>query len=221
MTVLSVAFFAATLTNSVRLEDTYSLKWMPKKGDKTAFTLNVKTLDKKNPMEIEANLEQVVLKVERDSYETATENKGTLLRLAGEEIRDARAQKTTVVFSPLGVVKKLKDGFPTTENDVWMFSVVRAFIAPEAPVSIGGQWAYEYEPVDFHGARLAYSLKSVTDGVATVDFTIFGGGNERPKLGEGAWEIDAKTGSWKSMKCHVLELFDSGKAGTDISLKRN
>ena len=222
MTVLSLAFFA-TILQSTNLQDSaYSLQWKPEKGAKSSFLLNVVSLSKEDPMEMEVALTQVVLKVDEDGYEAETTNNGALIRFGGEEMRDTRTTKTEVEYTKRGAVKELMKGFNKGGEDPWLFALIRAFVAPDSPVKVGGGWQYEYKPKDtFAGARLSYTLKSVENGMATVDFAVNGIGRERPELGKGVWIVDAKTGALQSMTCHVANLFGSGEAGASITLKRN
>lgn len=219
MTVMSLAFLAA-----MRLTpgETYALKWEPQKGEKTAFSMTFKSLDKQNPLEIESSLVQTVEKVDGDGYEAETENKGSLVRMGGEEIKDTRSTKTMVEFNKRGAVKEFLRKPNGPEGDIWLFAVLRTFIAPEKPVEIGGGWQYDYKPAGaFGGARISYTLKSVATGQATVAFTIGANDRSHTEIGKGEWKIDARTGQWRSMGAFVTGLFGSGEAGANVTLTRN
>lgn len=219
MTVCSFAFFAAL--RLAPLED-YSLKWEPKAGDTTSFSMVFKSLDKANPLEIESVLVQTVMKVDADGYEAETVGKGSLVRMGGEEIKDSRTTKTMVEFNERGAVKEFLRKPNGPEGDIWLFAVLRTFIAPESPVPIGGGWNYVYKPKGgFEGARINYKLTSVADGVATVTFTIGSDDRSHNEIGKGEWKVDAQSGRWKSLKAHVKGLFGSGEAGAELALTRN
>jgi hypothetical protein len=220
MTVCGLIFFAVN-AGVLAPAESYSLRWDPKKGDASEFMFGMETPGAEPKYVVSARLRQVVDSVSGEGYRTKTTNLGTDIRMGADEMRDARKTETTVDFDARGMVKGFVGLKDTEARDAWSLGRVRSFVAPEKPVAVGGGWQVVYpERGKVPGVRLSYTLRSVTDGRATVEMVVAGNDRERPEMGRGTWIIDAKTGQWIAMDATIRGLINDGKTTAALNLRR-
>lgn len=187
MTLFAVAVLAVQ-------SETYSLRWQPAKGAVVRYRFAAKTIESEDKFEMEAVMEHTVTAVNRDGYTVKSVTKDALLRTGLGEIRDARQDPAVVRFLSTGAVGKVEQAKDTAAT--FRFLAFVRFIAPPAPVAVGGTWSHSYPAAKkFGGAKLGFTLDSVKEGRAVVHFSVDEAGSELVGKGTGTFTINLKDNS--------------------------
>lgn len=223
MTSLAVLFFAMSSGQNTLQNKALDLRWKPVSGAVTEYDMVITSQDKSQPFAAEAVIVQTVSKVSSEGYTVRSVNKGTMMRMGTEEIRDERTNESVVRHAGNGAVLSIEKAQNAAETR--RLAVVTRFVAPPAPVNIGGGWQHRYEPDrEFPGARISYRFRGLVElnkfAVAEIEFTFGEDGRERPYKGSGTWWVDANTGQPLRMKATVENWMSGGTASGTISLTK-
>lgn len=209
--MLSALAFAAVMA-----QDSFTLKWVPSKGETHVYELFTKDAE----MALEASIEHSVMSVGRDgSYEVRSKSLGAFLRFGAQEIRDDRPNEAIGKFDAFGRIQSLKEG--TVGPEKYRHALLTRFVAPTKAVKPGDKWTDERPKDKFEGVGASttqYTLKVVKDGVAEVAFVFTEKGVDSPQTATGTWWVDARTGLPRRLEAKVKNFLGSENPNTDVTL---
>lgn len=195
MSALAIA--AAVLLCPVQ-EETYALRWAPTQGQKTSYLYQFEFADPKAAMKMSATMESAIQSVRKDGYITKTVSKNAVITLAGQEIRDERANPVVAQFGKRGEILKIVEG--KTDAGAYEIGRFNKFVAPENAVKVGESWEYTYPAIERTAPshKVSFKLIEVKQGpiakMAKVTCEIGDASGKGVFKGTGTWIVNASTG---------------------------
>lgn len=195
MSVLAIA--AAVLLSPIQ-EESFALRWKPTQGKKLSYLYEFEFNDPKAAMKMTATLETAVQSAGSTGYITKTVSKNAVITLAGQEIRDERANPVVAQFGVRGDILKIIEG--KTDAGAYEIGRFNKFISPENPVKVGESWDYTYPAIERTAPshKVSFKLVEVKMGpiakMAKVTCEISDAGSKGVFKGTGTWIVNCTTG---------------------------
>lgn len=217
MVLSSVLFFACALNDGA-----LSFAWKPEKGNVAIYDFFMEGKDAKMNGSVEAALERKVTEVKKDgSYKMTSRVLGSIVRIAGNEIKDETTHETTASFDSLGRLKEITGEKGGAEP--YRHALLTQFVRPEMGIEPKGSWRYESVITLIAGlgkVTIQYTFNNVERGVASIGFVFVESEVSNGQKSSGTWWIDVKTGEIEKMEAKVNNYVGSPGSIANVRLVR-
>ncbi len=202
-------------------DDTYALRWVPKKGDVHSFQYTRNLTDGRNTRDHRVLLTWEVNMAIPEGFQIISSTSG-VIRIGNQTNKqDIADQQRQIEFSPDGKMGRILRGDMSPES--YKHERLLHFKSPDKPVKVGERWKFSWLPHSTNrtpATDINYRLVKVANGVATVEFTYKEHSVTSPQSANGRWLIDVKTGVPREMTCSVRGFVGNPALSGDIELQR-
>ncbi len=216
--LLTTLCLLTCLTN----DEALTFAWKPVKGSMATYDFFMEGKDAKTNGSVEAAIERKVVEVKKDgSYKIVSRVLGSIVRIAGSEIKDETTHETTATFDSFGRLKELKGEKGGAER--YRHALLTQFVRPESAIDIKGTWRYESKVPKVEGlgsVSVLYTFNAIEGGVATVGFVFVESEVPDGQKATGTWWIDVKSGEIEKMEARVTNYVGSPGSVANVRLVR-
>lgn len=209
----------AAIAISVAPPESFDLTPKLKVNDSWSIVSRVEGKTESGPISIESVARQKVESIKDGKVTVSFASSGTIVRMGGEEIRDARSESVTMVFDRLGKLLDVKG--ISDRRAALLTGAVSRFVAPDHPVAINESWQSTYSgDKDSPNLRFTYHLLKVADGMATVSVDVAQDVREKALKGRGTWMVEVGSGAWQTFEGEFENLAQPLVGVARLTLKR-
>ncbi|MCW5937055.1 MAG: hypothetical protein KIT11_07105 [Fimbriimonadaceae bacterium] len=191
------------------------LRWTPKAGEKALYEASLEIKGAGDTVAVTGLVERKVSKSRPDGYTVVAKSQGGFVTVGTDSARDERTTTKTIAYGPRGDVRSVSGGAQEGRQ-----AAMAAFVSPEAPVEVGGTWAYESPAREgWPACRTTFTLVALQDGQATVGGEAVETGVPVPMAMKATWVLDA-SGSLVRLDARFADFLGQRGASATLAMQR-